>query len=144
MRKSALPAILLLSFSVAAQNVRVEVEQPIPIGEKDTVYGTLLSEGESLTEYNNIPLVIIVAGSGPTDRDGNSAMLPGPNDAYKQMADSLLDRHVATFRYDKPAIGKSTFSGTEDDMRFETNSDVLGKVIANMENLGFKDIFLLG
>ncbi|HAD97216.1 MAG TPA: alpha/beta hydrolase [Cryomorphaceae bacterium] len=144
MSKPALLAALLLSFSVFAQKVRIEVEQPIPIGEKDTVYGTLLSEGKSLKEYHDIPLIIIVAGSGPTDRNGNSAVLPGPNDAYKQMADSLLEKHIATFRYDKPAIGKSTFSGTEEKMRFETNSEVLGAVIASMKDLGFDDIFLLG
>ncbi|MEH0007260.1 MAG: hypothetical protein V6Z82_00860 [Flavobacteriales bacterium] len=34
-------------------------------------------------------LVIVIPGSGPTDRDGNSKLLPGKNDAFKLLANSL-------------------------------------------------------
>ncbi|MEQ9262121.1 MAG: alpha/beta fold hydrolase [Owenweeksia sp.] len=146
MQKLLFLFILLISFSTLtlAQKVRVEVEQPVPISENDTVYGTLLSRGKSISKYNNIPLLIIIPGSGPTDRNGNSALLNGPNDSYKQLADSLLSQGIATFRYDKPAIGKSTFSKKEEDMRFDDNIDVVLKIIDNMEDLGFDHIFLLG
>ena len=30
-----------------------------------------------------VPIALIIAGSGPTDRNGNSPLLPGKNDAYK-------------------------------------------------------------
>ncbi len=144
MKKILALASLLACTLTYAQKIRVEVEQPILNGEKDTVFGTLLSQGESLVDYHDVPLVIIIPGSGPTDRDGNSAVLQGPNDSYKQLADSLLERGIATFRYDKPAVGKSTFSKKEEDMRFEDHVSLTGAIISKMDQLGFNEIFLLG
>lgn len=54
------------------------------------------------------PVMIIHAGSGPTDRDGNSAILPGPNNGLKMLAESLAARGIATLRYDKRGIAAST------------------------------------
>src|SRR5579872_4850595 len=62
-----------------------------------TIYGTLtLPAGNA-----PVPIVLIVAGSGPTDRDGNSPGLPGKNDAYKLLAAALAQRGIASIRYDK-------------------------------------------
>lgn len=43
-------------------------------------------------------VVLIIAGSGPTDRDGNSTALPGKNDAYKLLAAALAGKGVASVR----------------------------------------------
>ena len=68
------------------------------------------------------PAVLIVAGSGPTDRDGNSAGLPGTNDSLKQLAQGLAKQGIASVRYDKRGIGQSVpTSGPalrEEDMVF--------------------------
>lgn len=49
---------------------------------------------------------IIIAGSGPTDRNGNSRL--GLNtDAYKLLADALAERGIASVRYDKRGVGGS-------------------------------------
>lgn len=53
------------------------------------------------------PAVLIVAGSGPTDQDGNSAGLPGTNDSLKQLAQGLAMQGIASVRYDKRGIGQS-------------------------------------
>jgi uncharacterized protein len=53
------------------------------------------------------PVVLIVAGSGPTDRNGNSVLLPGRNDALEQLAVALARRGVASLRYDKRGVGAS-------------------------------------
>ena len=53
------------------------------------------------------PLVVIIAGSGPTDRDGNSG-LGLRSDLYKQLAVALAKRGVATLRYDKRGVGGSS------------------------------------
>jgi pimeloyl-ACP methyl ester carboxylesterase len=47
-----------------------------------------------------MPVAIIIAGSGPTDRNGNSMMGIRPN-AYAQLAWRLAERGIATLRYDK-------------------------------------------
>ena len=52
------------------------------------------------------PLVVIVAGSGPTDRDGNSGIALR-SDAYAQLAWRLAERGIASFRYDKRGLGRS-------------------------------------
>jgi hypothetical protein len=52
------------------------------------------------------PVLVIVAGSGPTDRDGNS-VLGVKADGYRMLAEALADKGIATVRYDKRGVGKS-------------------------------------
>jgi pimeloyl-ACP methyl ester carboxylesterase len=66
-------------------------------------------------------VVLIVAGSGPTDRDGNSAMLPGHNDSLKMLADALAQAGLASVRYDKRGIGASRGAMLDEaQLRFDT------------------------
>lgn len=48
-----------------------------------------------------VPGVILVAGSGPTDRDGNSVLLRVKINLLKQIADQLAEEGIASLRYDK-------------------------------------------
>jgi pimeloyl-ACP methyl ester carboxylesterase len=65
-------------------------------------------------------VVLIIAGSGPTDRDGNSTLLPGRNDHLKLLAEGLAAEGIASLRYDKRGIGKSTDSALkEEDLMME-------------------------
>jgi len=47
-----------------------------------------------------VPVFVIIAGSGPTDRNGNSMMGIRPN-SYAQLAWRLAERGIASLRYDK-------------------------------------------
>ena len=51
------------------------------------------------------PAVVMVAGSGPTDRDWNSPLLPGPNGSARLLAEALAQAGIASLRYDKRASG---------------------------------------
>lgn len=51
-----------------------------------------------------VPVVLLIAGSGPTDRNGNSGPALQSN-AYRLLADSLAQRGVAMLRYDKRFSG---------------------------------------
>lgn len=53
-----------------------------------------------------IPVALIIAGSGPTDRNGNNPVGLQTN-AYKKLAEGLAEQGIATLRYDKRGIGKS-------------------------------------
>jgi alpha-beta hydrolase superfamily lysophospholipase len=64
------------------------------------------------------PVALIIAGSGPTDRDGNYPPVL-KTDAYKKLAQGLAARGIATLRYDKRGIGTSSNTQTEKDVRFD-------------------------
>lgn len=51
------------------------------------------------------PAVVLVAGSGPTDRDWCSPLLPGTNGSGRLLAEVLADAGIASLRYDKRASG---------------------------------------
>jgi len=51
------------------------------------------------------PGLVLVPGSGPTDRDWNSPLLPGRNGSAALLADSLAKAGFASIRYDKRFTG---------------------------------------
>ena len=66
------------------------------------------------------PLMVIIAGSGPTDHDGNSPALPGKNNSLKMLAEDLAAEGVASIRYDKRGVGVNAgLAGKEEDLRFD-------------------------
>jgi pimeloyl-ACP methyl ester carboxylesterase len=66
------------------------------------------------------PLVIIVAGSGPTDRNGNNPMGITTN-AYQMVAKSLAEQGISSLRYDKRGVAASMAAAvSEADLRFDT------------------------
>jgi fermentation-respiration switch protein FrsA (DUF1100 family) len=60
------------------------------------------------------PAVIMVAGSGPTDRNWNTPLLPGSNGSAALLAQALTQAGFVTLRYDKRAAGPQ---GKENAMR---------------------------
>ena len=69
-----------------------------------TIQSGALALGGTLTvprgATGRVPVAVIIAGSGPTDRNGNSVMGIRPN-SYAQLAWRLAERGIATLRYDK-------------------------------------------
>lgn len=83
-----------------------------------TLYGTL--ELPEAVKIGQIPVTLIIAGSGPTNRDGNSNLIPGKNDSLKMMAEELSKRGIASVRYDKRGVGASFKAGyPENDLRID-------------------------
>jgi hypothetical protein len=52
-----------------------------------------------------VPAAVLLAGSGPTDRNGNTPALPGSIDTLRSLADVLATDGVASVRYDKLSTG---------------------------------------
>ena len=113
---------------------------------------TLNTELGSLSGTLEIPesntpeaVVLFIAGSGPTDRDGNSIGLPGKNNSLKYLSDALVSAGFATFRFDKRLIGKSaTRRLSEQDLRFDTYVDDVKLWAAYLEEKLDIPIVLLG
>lgn len=81
-----------------------------------TLYGTLELPARTFP----VPVALIIAGSGPTDRNGNSRLLPGANNSLRYLARGLAERGIASLRYDKRGIGASAKAmSKEEDLRFD-------------------------
>jgi pimeloyl-ACP methyl ester carboxylesterase len=69
-------------------------------------------------EFSNISIALIIAGSGPTDRNCNNPVMK--SDAYKKLAYELAQNNIASVRYDKRGIAESIAAGkSEFDLRFD-------------------------
>lgn len=67
------------------------------------------------------PIVLLVGGSGPTDRDGNLLGAPGRHDALRPLAESLAVNGIASLRFDKRGVGGTASARIPElDMRFQT------------------------
>lgn len=91
-----------------------------------TLAGTLAMPAVSgnVTVSGKPVVVLLIAGSGPTDRDGNNPMLPGKNDSLKMLAQALEQAGFASVRYDKRGIAASRAAGpSEAALRFDTYAD---------------------
>ncbi len=71
-----------------------------------------------------VPVVLIIAGSGPVDRDGNASILGLATDNLLQIAKALAEAGIGSLRYDKRGVGESAgAAGSEEDLRFENFID---------------------
>ena len=75
-------------------------------GDGATLAGTLLLPRWS--ELQKVPGVVLIAGSGPTDRNGNNPLVPERIDLLKLIAERLAEAGIASLRYDKRGVGAST------------------------------------
>lgn len=102
--------------------------------------------GTMVNARNSNPVVLIVPGSGPTDRDGNSpAGLK--TDAYRLLADALIEERISTVRVDKRGMFASRDAG---DPNAVTPADYVADIHAWIDAIkadrgeGSGCVFLLG
>jgi len=153
---SILPVTSLV-HPIAAQTAtalgRIDTVPPHSVIEMPFTFqsGTLTLPG-TLTmpaNYNGpLPVALIVAGSGPTDRNGNSA---GPlraqnnSNLYAIVAWQLADAGIASVRYDKRALGENL---RKIDISQTSIDDFIADVIAGARKLAadrrFSEVVLIG
>ena len=135
---SLLLAILpAMSWAVEERPVSLE----IPAGE---IKGKML-----LPDVETPPVVLIIAGSGPTDMDGNTVLgaVTIKNNSLKFLAEGLAERGIASLRYDKRGIASSAAAGqVEADLRFD---DYVADARAWIDSLAqekarFSGVYVLG
>ncbi|WP_342574422.1 alpha/beta fold hydrolase [Solibacillus sp. FSL K6-1781] len=90
-------------------------------------------------------LVIIHAGSGPTNKDGNT-IGAGANNSLKMIAESLAEKGIASIRFDKRGIGDNTaLIKKEDDLTFDLYVEDVQAIVDYAKNDDrFNEIHLLG
>jgi uncharacterized protein len=105
------------------------------------IFGTLNSS--KLDEQT--PLVLIIAGSGPTDRNGNNTT-GLQTDAYRMISDTLAVNGIASLRYDKRGVAQSyNAEFREDDLTFnEYVEDAVQWIEKMQDDSSFSEIFVLG
>lgn len=144
--KKTLFAYILLSFctlqmyaSVTNDTTYVETQITLQTTNGD-IYGTLTTP----KEFSKIPVALIIAGSGPTDRNGNNPMMK--NNSLQKLAYELSKKGIATLRYDKRGIAGSVKAGiNEFDLRFENYiKDAQGWIQLLKQDQRFSEVIVIG
>jgi pimeloyl-ACP methyl ester carboxylesterase len=126
-----------INSSVASQTAPSNIEAPGPAG---PLQGTLLSPAKS-----DAPVVLIIPGSGPTDRDGN-----GPNSlrasTYRLLAEGLRAHGIASVRIDKRGMyGSASAIPDPDDVTLDDYAmDVHAWVETIRKRTGVSCVWVLG
>jgi esterase/lipase len=93
--KKLILALIWLTFSFSySQNENVKKTE---VDVNSLIKGTLFYAENTEKKPN---LVILIAGSGPTDRNGNQKAT-GENNSLKFLAESITDQKTSVFSYDK-------------------------------------------
>ncbi|MGR4039530.1 alpha/beta hydrolase [Pseudomonas sp. 910_21] len=96
--------VLLLSLSLFTGLVNAAVlQRPVSL---ETGHGELYGSMLLPKSAQPVPVVLIISGSGPTDRDGNNPD-GGRNDSLKRLAWVLAKHNIASVRYDKRGVAAS-------------------------------------
>jgi pimeloyl-ACP methyl ester carboxylesterase len=109
-----------------------------------TTSGDLFGTIDLPSDKGPWPVVLVIAGSGPTDRDGNQPQMK--NDSLRLVGKALASHGVAALRYDKRGIGKSAAAGAvEDDLRFENYVDDAAAWVKQLRgDKRFSKVIILG
>lgn len=131
-----------LGIMLAASLAMTPVEAAIDVqGPSGTLAGTMLAPADAA----NAPAVLIIPGSGPTDRDGNNPM--GVRAApYRLLAEALAERGVATIRIDKRGMFGSAAALADANAVTvaEYAADMQAWIAATRERTGAPCAWLLG
>ena len=88
---------------------------------------------------------VIVAGSGATDRDGNSLSAGLKTYCYAMLSDEIVKGGYAVLRYDKRAIGQSVIPQNDiPNLVFEDYVDDAEVVVEFLRSRGYKRVVMAG
>lgn len=103
------------------------------------VDGTLLTP----KDIDKPILAIIIAGSGPTDRNGNQDFLKSNN--LKKLAESLSNNNIATFRYDKRIVKQIKNGNFDKNIMFDDFvTDAVSVIEYFKKTNSFSKIYIIG
>lgn len=104
------------------------------------LHGTLMFPDTN----NKDTAVILIPGSGPTDRNGNNPQAKGNNHLFL-LAEALAEKGYTTLRYDKRGIGQSKKLLTKErELTFDQAIDDVLRISEELITRGFSNLILLG
>jgi len=123
LRYFSISIIVFLIFLDTFLNAQSQCGTPVPL---ETPSGTISGSLVEPEQVKNgaVPVILIVAGSGPTDRNGNQPPTLNCN-TYLMLAQALQEHGIASVRYDKRGVGASAkmVEGDESRLRFDDYVD---------------------
>lgn len=129
---------LLLSAAAVTLSPSPARERELSAGPGGTLRGALLQPVP-----DQAATMIIVPGSGPTDRDGNNAV--GRSGTYKLLAEALASQGVATVRIDKRGMYTSAAAGDPNKASISLYAeDMKAWIAAAREATGARCVWLAG
>lgn len=134
-----LPSILLIFLMV-----QLTIGQESTFTSRDLtinkfIDGTLLQPNTD----DAVPLAIIIAGYGPTDRNGNQNFMQ--NNSLKKLAEALSKSGIATFRYDKRIVKQIRRGNVDPNMSFDDFIDDAKDCVRYFSGApNFTEIYILG
>lgn len=112
--------VLILSLTLFTGFAQATVlQRPVTL---DTGTGELFGSLLLPKSDKPVPVVLIISGSGPTDRDGNNPD-GGRNDSLKRLAWVLAKHNIASVRYDKRGVAAS-LAATPDERNLSVEAYV--------------------
>ncbi len=135
---------LLLSLTLIAGLAQAATTRQQPVSlttDQGTLHGSLLLPQSD----KPLPVALLIAGSGPTDRNGNNPE-GGHNDALKKLAQVLARNGIASLRYDKRGVAASR-SATPDERDLSVEryvADASGWARQLKDDARFDRVILIG
>lgn len=134
--------IVILFLLILTGNLSAQIMgEPIGLETKTgKIEGTLLCP----PAVKKMPVVLLIAGSGPTDRNGNNPMMT--NNSLKMLAEGLFEKGIAVVRFDKRGIAESKDAGLQEvDLRFESYVKDVEEWVELLKKDGrFSEVHILG
>jgi alpha-beta hydrolase superfamily lysophospholipase len=128
----------LLTAAALTASPSPAAEREIAAGANGVLKGALVQPVPDETAT-----MIIIPGSGPTDRDGNNGL--GASGSYKQLADALATRGIATVRIDKRGLFSSAAAGDPNKVTVATYvADTRAWIAAVRQATGAYCVWLAG
>lgn len=135
--KKHLVIFLLFIFSTSVAQEATYTSKEVTISKH--INGTLLTS----IDANKPDLAILIAGYGPTDRDGNQNFLKTNN--IKKLAIGLTKNGIATFRYDKRIVKQIRQNNVDKNLSFDDFVADAIDVLDYFKNLNqYNKIYIVG
>ena len=132
--------LVLLILTLLANYSPAQITDTSYVQVSDVKIYTVLTKPDNASDY---PLTVIIAGSGPTDLNGNQTNMK--NNCLLYLSNALVEHNIATLRFDKRGIAKSAYEGfNEADLNIDIFANDVTALINYFKEKGYNKVFIIG